>query len=325
MARTCVAPLPVIREETAMLSARVKLRHLMAFQEVARLQSLAKAAQALSITQPAMSKTIRELEEILETTLFERSPQGATLTTAGLTLLRHAGPALRSLGEGFQAVRDAAQQEAVVRLGALSTVEEGLLPRALHRLHAQAPQWRVQVVTGPSAYLLSRLRMGELDAVAGRMSEAREIRGLQFEHLYYEPLVLVVRAGHPLLGQDVLDAEALIANAWIVPPTSTTLRDQVERFWVEQGAAPPRIALETLSLSLSRRYALASDALWVAPLDAVREDLRDGRLARLPVRLESRGGSVGVCTNIALPRNPGVDALSACLRDIVAEMASPST
>lgn len=117
----------------------------------------------------------------------------------------------------------------------------------------------------------------------------------------------------------------MIANAWIVPPTSTTLRDQVERFWVEQGAAPPRIALETLSLSLSRRYALASDALWVAPLDAVREDLRDGRLARLPVRLESRGGSVGVCTNIALPRNPGVDALSACLRDIVAEMASPST
>ncbi|OLO11875.1 hypothetical protein BTW10_07725 [Chromohalobacter japonicus] len=92
-ARTCVAPLPVIREETAMLSARVKLRHLMAFQEVARLQSLAKAAQALSITQPAMSKTIRELEEILETTLFERSPQGATLITAGLTLLRQASTA----------------------------------------------------------------------------------------------------------------------------------------------------------------------------------------------------------------------------------------
>lgn len=304
-----------------MLSARVKLRHLMAFQEVARLQSLAKAAQALSITQPAMSKTIRELEEVLDATLFERSPQGATLTAAGQTLLRHAGPALRSLGEGFQAVRDAAQHDTVVRMGALSTVEEGLLPLALHRLHRRAPAVRVHVVTGPSAYLLSRLRAGELDVVAGRMSEAREIRGLQFEHLYYEPLVLAVRAEHPLLASETRGAEGLNAYPWIVPPTSTTLRDQVERFWVERGGTPPRIALETLSLPLSRRYAMRSDAVWVAPLDAVRDDIHEGRLRRLPVRLESRGGSVGLCTNIALPPNAGVETLRECLHASVAERA----
>lgn len=305
-----------------MLSARIKLRHLMAFQEVARLQSLVKAAKSLSITQPAMSKTIRELEELLEATLFERGPQGTTLTAAGLTLLRHTGPALRNLDEGFQAVRGAAQQDAVVRIGVLSTVEEGLLPLALHRLHCWAPELRAHVVTGPSAYLLSRLRAGELDMVAGRMSEAREIRDLQFEHLYYEPLILVVRAGHPLLARGARMAESLGFHAWIVPPTSTTLRDQVERFWVEQGGPPPRIALETLSLPLSRRYAMRSDAIWVAPLDAVREDLHDERLMQLPVKLESRGGSVGLCTNIALPPSAGIETLSACLRDIAADISS---
>lgn len=299
-----------------MLNARVKLRHLMAFQEVARLHSMAKAAQALSITQPAMSKTIRELEDILGAELFERTPLGVSLTPAGLTLLRHAGPALRSLGEGFQAVHQTAEQ-AVVRLGALSTVEQGLVPKALLHLDRRAPGVRVQVTTGPSAYLLSRLSLGELDMVVGRMSEAREIRGLRFEHLYHEPLVLVVRTGHALLDRSPLEP-GLAEQAWVVPPGSTTLREQVERFWVEQGGWTPPIALETLSLSLSRSYVLAGDAVWVVPLDAVQADLADGVLVKLPVALETQGGSVGICTNVALPLSANARQCHACLVETAA-------
>ncbi|MCE3028465.1 pca operon transcription factor PcaQ [Salinicola sp. DM10] len=301
-----------------MLNARVKLRHLMAFQEVARLNSMARAAQTLSITQPAMSKTIRELEEIVGATLFERSPSGVTLTAAGATLLRHAGPALRSLDAGFRAVHQTSAQ-AVVRLGALSSVEQGLLPRALVRLAQTLPGVRVQVTTGSSAYLLSRLGLGELEMVVGRMSEAREIRGLHFEPLYHEPLVLVARAGHALAAGDA-DAAALAAAAWVIPPAATTLREQVERFWVEQGGWCPPIALETLSLSLSRRYVLATDAVWVAPLDAVREDLASGVLMRLPVALEAHGGALGLCTNLSLPLSAGAERLQACLREIAAEV-----
>ncbi|WP_353981059.1 LysR substrate-binding domain-containing protein [Salinicola endophyticus] len=299
-----------------MLNARVKLRHLMAFQEVARLQSMARAAQTLSITQPAMSKTIRELEEIVGAALFERSPSGVTLTAAGATLLRHAGPALRSLDAGFRAVHQTSAR-AVVRLGALSSVEQGLLPLALVRLAQTLPGARVQVTTGSSAYLLSRLGLGELEMVVGRMSEAREIRGLHFEPLYHEPLVLVARAGHALAAGD---AAALAAAAWVIPPAATTLREQVERFWVEQGGWCPPIALETLSLSLSRRYVLATESVWVAPLDAVREDLASGVLVRLPVALETHGGALGLCTNLSLPLSAGAERLQACLREIAAEV-----
>ncbi|WP_106418639.1 LysR substrate-binding domain-containing protein [Salinicola tamaricis] len=304
-----------------MLNARVKLRHLMAFQEVARLNSMARAAQTLSITQPAMSKTIRELEEIVGAALFARSPSGVTLTAAGSMLLRHAGPALRSLDAGFRAVHQTSAQ-AVVRLGALSSVEQGLLPRALVRLAQTLPGVRVQVTTGSSAYLLSRLGLGELEMVVGRMSEAREIRGLHFEPLYHEPLVLVARAGHALVAAEVdIDAAALAEAAWVIPPEATTLREQVERFWVEQGGWCPPIALETLSLSLSRRYVLATEAVWVAPLDAVREDLAAGVLVRLPVALEAHGGALGLCTNLSLPLSAGAEQLQACLREIAAEVS----
>ncbi|MCM2131527.1 pca operon transcription factor PcaQ [Larsenimonas rhizosphaerae] len=293
-----------------MMSSRIKLRHLSAFQEVARRRSLVKAAHALSISQPALSKTIRELEEILDTSLFERSPQGMALTSAGLALLRYAGPALSSLEEGVKAVGQIARGR-VVRLGALSSVEAGFLPRALVALHRAWPELRLQVTTGPSAFLLSRLRQGELDLVVGRMSDAREIRDLSFEHLYYEPLVMVVRPGHPLVGMAEAELTATVLNdfPWVVPPVGTTLRERVEQFWVEQGAAPARIMLETLSLPLSRRYCLDSDALWLAPLDAISPAPGATPLCRLPVTLESRGGSVGLCINSSLPLTAGAEAL----------------
>ncbi len=297
-----------------MLDSRIKLRHLQAFLEVAKRQSFARAADSLAVTQPAMSKTIRELEEAVATALFERGPRGVTLTPAGLALMRHAGPALDTLQEGLAALRRPAAKAAVVRVGALSTVEEGLLPRAIERLHGEAPAIRLQVLTGPSAYLLSQLGLGELDLVVGRMSEAREIRGLSFEHLYHEPLVLVARAGHPLAAQAAIPAAALDAYPWVVPPAPTTLREQLERFWVERGGPLPPIALETLSLALSRRYVQRTEALWVAPLDAVDGDLGEGRLVRLPVELEAHGGSVGLCINATRALSPAAERLCAQLR-----------
>ena len=307
-----------------MLNSRIKLRHLQAFLEVARQHSFARAADNLAITQPAMSKTIRELEAAVAASLFERGPRGVTLTPSGMALLRHAGPAINLLQEGLAAVRQPASGEAVIRVGALSTVEEGLLPQATQALHAQCPEICLQVHTGPSAYLLSKLGLGELDLVVGRMSEARESRGFSFEHLYHEPLVLVARTGHTLatLPRTRLSAAMLGDCPWVVPPAPTTLREQVERFWVEQGGPPPTIALETLSLALSRRYVQRTDALWVAPLDAVRSDLTEGGLAQLPVDIEAHGGSVGLCINATRALSPAAERLIEQLRNLAGKRDS---
>ncbi|MCP1365551.1 LysR substrate-binding domain-containing protein, partial [Halomonas sp. BBD48] len=152
----------------------------------------------------------------------------------------------------------------------------------------------------------------------GRMSEARESRGFSFEHLYHEPLVLMARAGHALasLPRTQSSADLLGDYPWVVPPAPTTLREQVERFWVEQGGPPPPIALETLSLTLSRRYVQRTDALWVAPLDAVRSDLAEGRLIRLPIDIEAHGGSVGLCINATRALSPAAERLIEQLRNL---------
>lgn len=309
-----------------MLNPRIKLRHLQAFLELAKRRSFVRAAESLAITQPALSKAIRELEDNLGTPLFERTSRGVSLNQAGLTLLRHAGPALRALEEGVTAIGDGQGIERRVRVGALSTVETRFLPRAIERLHARHADIGVQIVGGPSAYLLSRLRAGELDLVVGRMTAAREIRDLAFEHLYYESLVFAVRHDHPLAGLAAPSSAHLSAFPWVLPLPQTTLRQQVDSFCVRHGLALPGRVVETLSLAISRRYVLDGDALWVAaPREAVAGDVEAGRLAVLDIALEEQGGSVGLCTNASLQPSLVLEAFCESLREVAAERRDVAT
>ncbi|MBC9251701.1 pca operon transcription factor PcaQ [Pseudomonas alcaligenes] len=280
---------------------RIKFRHLLCFLEVARQGSLARAAEVLAVSQPAISKTLKELEEILVTRLFERSKQGVTPTAAGLAFLRYAGPSVQALREGVRSLRSGEHEAGAVRLGVLSTVESSLLPDVVRRLHEQHAALVVSVETGPSAYLLGQLRVGALDLVIGRMTDSPQIEGLTFEHLYSESMILVVRPGHALLHTDLSDRSRLGDYPVVLPLAGTTIRRYADSLYVQCGIGLPQQRLETLSVALSRRYVQACDAVWVAPQDAVRQDLARGELVALQLGLREPGGSVGICSNPSTP------------------------
>ncbi len=277
------------------LDNRIKLRHLTCFLEIARQGSLARAASVLAISPPAVSKTLRELEEFLGASLCERNKSGVVLTRAGQSFLRYAGVSVQALREGVRSLDSGAHEAASVRLGALSTVESAFLPEVVRRLHEQHEALRISVIGGPSAYLLGLLRVGELDLVVGRMTESPLIEGLAFEHLYHEPLILVVRPGHALL--DSRQAHGLEHYPVVLPSAGTTIRRDAESLYVQCGASLPQQRLETLSIALSRHYVLLSDAVWVAPRDAVLLDLERGELAELDLGVKEPGGSLGICSN----------------------------
>src|SRR5690606_5306856 len=114
---------------------RIKLRHLHCFLEVARQGSVQRAADALAISQPAVSKTLRELEELLCNRLFERNRQGVVLTEAGTAFLHVAGPSLQALRRGIENLRSDEFKAGELRLGVLSSVETWLMPEIISRLH----------------------------------------------------------------------------------------------------------------------------------------------------------------------------------------------
>ncbi|SEN24468.1 LysR family transcriptional regulator, pca operon transcriptional activator [Pseudomonas sp. ok272] len=297
------------------IDTRIKFRHLLCFLEVARQGSLARASDKLAISQPALSKTLKELETLLAATLFVRSKSGAALTEAGVAFLRYAGPCVQALREGVSSLRSGEHEPITARLGVLSTVESLLVPEVICRLHARHPALVVSVVTGPSAYLLSRLRVGELDLVVGRMTDSPQILGLAFEHLYSESMTLVVRHGHPLLA-DAQGSQSLEHYPLVLPLAGTTIRKFADSLFVQHGLNPPRQRLETLSLTLSRRYVQCSEAIWVAPFDAVREDLSRGELVELDLGIREPGGSVGLCSNPALPISPAAQWCVDVLREV---------
>ena len=146
-----------------MIDPRVKYRHIQCFLEVARLRSLVKAAEELSITQPAVSKTLRELEEILEVRLFDRSRKGVVLTQFGEVLLHYAGASLAALKQGLDSVAQARMSgESYLNIGVLPSVAARIVPTAVQRFLAESVETTLTLITGPNTFLSAAFGWGNL-------------------------------------------------------------------------------------------------------------------------------------------------------------------
>src|SRR5690606_7920639 len=153
-------------------NSRIRLRHIQCFVAVAQEQHLRKAAERLHLSQPAVSKTLAELEELMRVRLMDRGRFGARLTRDGQAFPSHAMAVLDALDSGRRAVgdeSDAASES--VSVGALPTVAPDLLPYALTKFRAEWPRARIDVQIGANAQLLEKLRSGEVDLVLGRMAD----------------------------------------------------------------------------------------------------------------------------------------------------------
>src|SRR5690554_3097181 len=124
-------PAPEQRSRAALmppLDPRIKLRHLTCFVETDRQDGVVPAAESLGLSQPAISKSLAELEAILGVALFDRSRRKLVLTEFGALFLRYANAAISALRQGVESVSHAHGADAVVRLGALPTVEVDVVP-----------------------------------------------------------------------------------------------------------------------------------------------------------------------------------------------------
>jgi LysR family pca operon transcriptional activator len=278
-----------------MIDSRIKVRHLQTFVEVARQKSVVKAAELLHVSQPAVTKTIRELEEVLGVAVFERDGRGIKITRYGDVFLRHAGAALTALRQGLDSVSHERFGEAPpIRIGALPTVSTRIMPRAVELFLKENTWSRIKMVTGENAVLLEQLRIGDLDLVVGRLSSPDKMTGFSFEHLYSEQVVFAVRADHPLLRTK----QSLFANLGnyivLMPTRASIIRPFVESFLIANGVASLPNQIETVSDSFGRAFVRTSDAIWIISAGVVATDIADGLLGILPIDTSETRGPVGL-------------------------------
>ena len=259
------------------------MRHLQCFLAVGQFGNLRRAAQALAITQPAVTKTLNELEDLLARPLFVRGRHGATLTPEGEAFMRHASDSVNALGAAVDSVLRE-PDAAPLRIGVLPTAAAAFLPGVLQAFAARWPLLSVHVSTGRNAPLIEQLRHRELDAVIGRLADAELMAGLSFEPLYAEPMVIVLRPGHAFAPRTARSAPALAAigaHPLVLPPAGTLIRQVADGFLRRHGISAQAGLVETLDSALARALVLQADNLWFTPRGAVQADLAAGTLCRL--------------------------------------------
>lgn len=304
-----------------MVENRIKFRHLQTFLEVARQRSVGKAAEVLHVSQPAVTKTIRELEYALDVKLFEKDGRGIRITRYGEVFLRHAGASVAAIQQGIDSVSRAhASSGPPLRIGALPTVSARVMPHAVKLFLNEKTGSQIKIVTGENLVLLEQLRVGDLDLVVGRLAAPEQMTGLSFEHLYSEPVKFVVRAGHPLLQTKSFDFARVREFTILMPTRNSIIRPFAERFLLAHGIAELPVAIETVSDSFGRAFVRQSDAIWIISEGVVANDLADRTLATLPVDTSETRGSVGLTTRQDATTSPAVEIVSRTIRETVKEM-----
>ncbi len=283
------------------------LRELKTFVAVARHGTFAAAGQRVGLTQSAVSAQMRNLEQALGQRLFDRSGRSAELNAAG----RHALPLAEQMLALFAEMgrpEAAGEWRGELRLGAIASVQTGLLPQALPRFRALAPHVELKLVPGVSLDLPSQVDAGELDMALLIKPPFEMPKELQQLPLAREPFVLI--APEEVLGDDPL--ELLASQPFVRYDRSSFGGRQVERFLREQRLTVHE-ALELDELEAIVRMVEAGLGVSLIPLAGLWRE----RAAR--VRILELGELTFYRELVALlrraQRQPALECLLQCLRE----------
>jgi DNA-binding transcriptional LysR family regulator len=287
----------------------MELRHLEYFVAVADEMSFTRASQRLHVVQSGVSAAIKTLERELGTRLLERSSQRVTLTDAGTALL----PEARATLDAAQAARDAVDQvrgglRGSLTIGTLTSISLVDMPSLLGRFHTDHPGVTVRLRVSPSgsAGLARSLIDGDMD-VAFLSLPPDAPAGLTARELAAAPMVLVVRADHPLSGQNEVTLRQLADEQFIDFPAGYGNRVMVDRAFTATGVAR-QVALEVSDIATGAEYVrqgfgVAFLPAFVAPNDP---DLRVLNISEPPLRW-----TLSVATSSSRRPSAAVRALSA--------------
>jgi DNA-binding transcriptional LysR family regulator len=285
---------------------------------IVRERSFSKAAEAMSISQPALSKSIRSLERALGVQLLERGRFGALPTAFGLALVRHADAIdaeLRSAAQEIDALRVAQSGHTCVGCGPSEATR--LLPIALNRLRASAPGIRVTVLYGLNEALMPMVKHGEVDFAISSIPARSSDPDLRQIRVHEDRAAVIVRSGHPLaMRRSPLAATHLANQQWILARHHELERRALDGLFIRAGLQPPEVQLETTSAVLMKTMVIQSDFLTFLPRELVFWEEQAGLLSALSIAAPSWRRIVGVTMRARAAINPAAQELIDTLREV---------
>lgn len=246
----------------------LEIRQLRAFLAIAECGSIGRAAEAVNLSQPALSRTLAEMERRAGHRLFERHTRGMALTAAGETLLPYARLVVFEEQQAQLALDDLdGLKRGTVRIGAVGTIVRGILPEVVTRLLESAPSLRVKVSEQTDEQLIELLRRRELDLAisASRVNDA-DVETIA-ECLHDDQFTVFCHPAHPLAAENrALSLATLLEHPWVMPAETTAPRRMFLQAITAAGATRvPRVAVETSSHDSMVRFVAAGSLLGWLP------------------------------------------------------------
>ncbi|WP_333676989.1 LysR family transcriptional regulator [Dyella sp.] len=277
--------------------ARLKTRQLTLLIAIDEEGNIHRAAEVLNMSQPAASKLLKDLEDMLGVSLFERLPRGMRPTWYGESLIRHARISLSSLHEaGMEIEALKTGRAGSVAVGAIAGPSMTLLPKALAWITRERPDLHVSLLVESSDVLLERLAQNRVDFLVARLFPQHDKSQLHYQALAEEEVCAIVRPQHPVLALPKVELRHLAQADWIVPPVGSVLRHRFELMFQSAGLEPPRQVIGTAALMFLAKILLETDYMAVVPTDVARHYAQFGMVAVVPYALSCRMDSFGIIT-----------------------------
>lgn len=271
-----------------------QLRDIEYFAAVAEHGHLGRAANALGLSQPALSKSLRRLEQSMQAKLVRRTSKGMALTPVGDALFSRVRRLRLSLEDVTREIADLTHGHAGhLRIGCAPVFATHLLPAACATLLKEAPRVTSKVAFLDTEIALPALRHGELDFYLAPFQTSRH-DDLVAEHLFDHDLVVYASASHRLARKRELRLSDLARERWAVASLNAPSPQRLRQAFLDAGLPPPEVAMESNSLPLRHRIVASSELLGFAPRSSVSEAARRSRLVVLPVRDFTHTRRVGV-------------------------------
>jgi LysR family transcriptional regulator of gallate degradation len=307
------------------IEALLNERRLQAAALLAEVHHMPSVAQAMGVSQSAVSQAIARLEDMLGQPLFLRTAHGMVPTDAGR---RWSESFERVLAELRHIPEDLAALEGVVlgvvTVGALPLARSQLLPLAISSVLQRHPQLQIRSLESPYEELTASLLSGRIDFIVGAQrarlgsgSDAFESRSL-----FEDKAALVARKGHPLASKKKLDLADLAGYPWVLSRAGTPLRESLVQFFERKGQAAPSPAVETGDLALLRGLLVSSDMLTVLSAHQLHHEVQTAQLVVLPFEMPGMERSIGLTTRKGAHLSPGAQALLSAIQSVSARWRS---
>lgn len=306
----------------ARIGARLKLRDLSILLAVAQAGSMAKAARQLAVSQPAVSKAIADIEQVLGVSLLDRSPRGVEPTEYGRALMRRGTAVFDELRQGVREIEFLADPTTgELRIGAGEFVAGTLVSRVIEQLSQRYPRVVFHVHLGERVGLLRALRERRVELVIVRLHGPAAEEQMDATVLHDDTFVVVAGAKTGWARSRTIALADLVHEPWTFPPLDSWSGALIQETFRAAGLDFPQTTVFTLSQQLRMNLAASGRFLTVIPDYQMRSSATYPAVVPLPIALSATRRQVGIVTLKNRAPSPVARLFIDCARKVGNQLA----